>query len=102
VVAVLFAGRRALARLEGVCWSLQWSTVCCVPAIPVVCMPNAHLETISLVLRLHYANKYVFYRFRCTIGICRLSHAGAVVTAARLRVGPLPLGGAHVFRDHTA
>jgi hypothetical protein len=30
------------------------------------------------------------------------SHQGAAVIAARLRVGLLPLGGAHVVRDRTA
>src|ERR1700678_4236402 len=49
---------------------------------------------------MNYANEYVLYLGRCIASL--RSHKGAAVIAARLRVGLLPLGGAHVVRDRTA
>ena len=45
------------------------------------------------------ANRYVYSLFKCIVGICIRPHSGVVVTAARLRVGLLPLGAAWDFRQ---
>jgi hypothetical protein len=63
-------------------------------------MHSKQLKTRSLVNRIHDAKKYVLYLCRCIASL--RSHQGAAVIAARLRVGLLPLGGAHVVRDRTA
>jgi hypothetical protein len=70
-------------------------------ANPGVCMACTEFKTMSLLYALQYANWYVISQFRYTIGIQMQLHPGAAVTAARVWVGLLPLGGAHVVCDDT-
>jgi hypothetical protein len=61
---------------------------------------SMQLKTNSSVDRMHNAKKYVLLLYRWIASL--RSHQGAAVIAARLRVGLLPFGGAHVVRDRTA
>jgi hypothetical protein len=63
-------------------------------------MLGKQYKTLSWRRTVSLAYSYVLLPLKCIIGIT--SHPGAAVTAPRLRVGVLPLGGAHVIRDHTA
>ena len=68
------------------------SAVCCSLGIPFVWMRLPRRQDNSMRIALLRANRYVYCRPRCIVGIYMRSHSGVVVTAACVRVGQLPLG----------